>query len=108
MRWAGCDPWRGVEPGFLPIKCALGLDYYGQTWGTMATPVVLISTSLLLELLLRIVNRGRGRVAADLKGSLGGFARTTLILTLYLFYPSVVQCALTGQALSCLLRVTIT
>jgi hypothetical protein len=79
----------GLSLGFYPIKCALGLDYYGQTWGTVATPVVLIVVCLANEVAVSATARRRAGAGSFLSGS--------VFITLYLFYPTVVQSALTGK-----------
>jgi hypothetical protein len=87
----------GLSLGFYPIKCALGLDYYAQTWGTAAAPMCLFVVGVCVEVVSREASRGRPTTTARTSHSLLGFVRTSAALTLYLFYPSVVQSLLTGE-----------
>jgi hypothetical protein len=79
----------GLSLGFYPIKCALGLSFYAQTWGTVALPLFLVLTYCVLELFVKLwKNRTFSQLQVD------WMACTVIVL--YYMYPPIVRTLLSG------------
>jgi hypothetical protein len=78
----------GLNFGFYPIRCSLGLGYFYETWGTALLPLLLVFSFSAVEL-VRVKVMREGRVQSK---SLW----TCIVLVLYLMYPSVVETLLAG------------
>ena len=80
----------GLSLGFYPIKCALGLSFYAQTWGTVALPVLLVLTYCVFELFVKLWKR---YTLSQLR--VDWMACTVIVL--YYMYPPIVRTLLSGK-----------
>ena len=80
----------GLNAGFYPVKCSLGLSFYEQSTGTVLLPLLLFVSFAAVE---APVARRAGVGLAAYRGTL----MTCAVLVAYLLYPSVVEAVLTGM-----------
>jgi hypothetical protein len=86
----------GLNLGFYPIKCALRLGYYFQTWGTVLLPLLLLLSFACVE---AVRKKMRGEML--LRGG-GDYLNSVLqcaVVVSFLMYPSVVESLLSGEPL---------
>jgi hypothetical protein len=82
----------GLSLGFYPIKCALGLNFYAQTWGTVALPLLLVFTFCVAELCSNLLKGSKlSQVQVE-------WMPCTVIVLFYM-YPPIVQTLLSGTYL---------
>jgi hypothetical protein len=80
--------------GFYPIKCALGLHFYAQTWGTVALPIVIVATYSVVRILVHLFKGLHiSNFQADWKSS--------IVVVLYYTYPPIVKTLLSGGHIYC-------
>jgi hypothetical protein len=82
----------GLSLGFYPIKCALGLNFYTQTWGTVALPVLLVFAYGVLEMFAALLRRTKlSELQVDWMAC--------IVIVLYYMYPPILQTMLSGKYL---------
>ena len=89
----------GLSLGFYPIKCALGLNFHVQTWGTVALPLLFVLTYCVLEVCSKLV-KGSKLSQVQVKWV------TCCVIVLFYMYPPIVQALLSGtlNLFGCTLR----
>jgi hypothetical protein len=79
----------GLSLGFYPIKCALGLDFYSQTWGTVALPALFVCTYCVAEFCTTCSRTGLARSMM-----------TCTVIVLFYMYPPIVQTLLSCKLIA--------